>query len=66
MKFSDILIIGGTFDNNGGKPSYIVSQLAKHMTSSVMNGGYIHELTSPNSKYSDYSKYKALIWMPNI
>ena len=57
---SDILIVGGTFDNNGGKPSKVVSALSPYL-GEQLNGGYLNELEQLN-----LSDYKCVVWMPNI
>lgn len=55
------LIVGGTFDNMGGKPSYIVSQLHRHLKWDFINGGDLGVLETV-----DFSKLSVLLWMPNI
>lgn len=74
----EILIVGGTFDRNGGKPSKIIDALAKSVIDftmdesnglnplrvSVINGGNLSELTDSDS--INFREYDALFWAPNI
>lgn len=57
------VIVGGTFDNNGGKPSYIVSCLAQSLGLDweCVNGGTLDYVRQFNP-----TGLKVLIWMPNI
>ncbi len=55
-----IFIVGGTFDNNGGKPSYIISKLIKLFDCKGVNGGHLKDLQL------DFTSLSTLIWMPNI
>lgn len=55
-------IVGGTFDSNGGKASYIVNEMAKNLQNyKVINGGYINDLYKFRPHNIDI-----LIWMPNV
>ncbi len=56
----DIFVVGGTFDEDGGKPSYIVSQLMESLGAEGINGGCLTELEI------DFTEISTLIWMPNI
>lgn len=56
-----MFLVGGTFDENGGKSSYIIQQLGEELRCGVMNGGSISELQSFDPEFID-----VLIWMPNI
>lgn len=51
-----IVLVGGDWDREGGRPSYLVSQLKEDII--IMNGGHIDDLKVPECD--------ALIWMPNI
>lgn len=53
-------IVGGTFDKDGGKPSYIVSEMMRILEIHGTNGGYLEDLDH-NFKYAN-----PVIWMPNI
>lgn len=55
------MIVGGTFDKNGGKSSTIVKMLAKCLNSPVANGGSLVKLTSLTNLVDDLN-----IWMPNV
>ena len=63
-----ILIVGGTFDNNGGKPSSLVNKVVEEMSLDdvkveVKNGGYYDELILIlNSTIN----YKYVIWWANV
>jgi len=56
-----MFIVGGTFDNNGGKPSHIVSEMMRILEIHGMNGGDVSALNAVDFKYAS-----PLIWMPNI
>ena len=58
---SKCIIIGGTFDKNGGKTSHFVTCMNNILNYEVINGGTIDQLTSFNPV-----GYKVVIWMPNI
>lgn len=58
---SKCIIIGGTFDKNGGKTSHFVTCMNNILDYEVINGGTIDQLTSFNPV-----GYKVVIWMPNI
>lgn len=57
------VIVGGTFDNDGGKSSYIVDCFAKSLGSQwkCINGGTLDYIRQFNPL-----GIKVLIWMPNI
>ncbi len=58
-------LIGGTFDNNGGKFSSVVAKLASYLNSSQgvrLNGGRLDQLKE--LQFSSMSG--VLLWMPNI
>jgi len=54
-------IVGGTFDKDGGKPSYIVGEIAKETGFYPINGGNLNQLQN-----FDFSKVQTIIWMPNV
>lgn len=55
------LIVGGTWDEDGGRPSKIVEMLAKELDAEVVhNGGDIIDLDH------GVSGFDLIIWMPNI
>jgi len=64
----NLLIVTGTFDEKGGKPSsvgaLIASALVKdfHRTTTI-NGGFLGEL---NKVLINVCAYKYIIWMPNV
>ena len=63
-----ILIVGGTFDNDGGKPSSLVNKFVEELISDgveveVKNGGYYNELTSI---LDSTINYKYIIWWANV
>ena len=57
------VIIGGTFDEQGGKSSYIISELSKSLGNEweSINGGNIQFIRD-----FDPSGINVLIWMPNV
>ncbi len=57
------IIVGGTYDNNGGKFSYIVDCLAQSLGSDwlCVNGGSLDYIRDFNPQ-----GVEVLIWMPNI
>ena len=55
------LIVGGTFDENGGKSSYIVSELSKTMGWETVNGGSVEIIRT-----FDPTGIDVLMWMPNV
>lgn len=55
------LVVGGTFDENGGKPSKIIEALAQGLSWPVINGGTLEDLKSV-----DFTSVDTLLWMPNI
>lgn len=59
--FMKKLIVGGTFDETNGKPSYIVEQLAISLGWNCVNGGNLDFIHTFNPIGID-----VLLWMPNI
>jgi hypothetical protein len=63
-----ILFVGGTFDNDGGKPSSVVSKFVTEfqfddIKCDIVNGGHFNELeTILNSTIN----YKYVIWWANV
>lgn len=55
------IVIGGTFDEKGGKPSSIVAALAQALGWPVKNGGTLDEIRD-----MDFTAYDTMMWMPNI
>lgn len=65
----NILIVGGTFDNDGGKPSSLVGKIAAAISEEdtgnviIENGGYYDEL----EKLLDSAKdHDVVFWWPNV
>jgi hypothetical protein len=58
---NNTLVVGGTFNEQQGKPSGLVAKLASSMGAEVLNGGNLDEL-----KAIDFAKISTLIWMPNV
>lgn len=61
-----MLIVGGSFDDDGGKPSSIVSKVFESMTDfdvKLYNGGYFDQIESilEECKYFDY-----VLWWANV
>lgn len=59
----EILLVGGVFDHEGGRPSGITNKMAYLLKADVFNGGYIHDLVDI---YSCIEKYDVVIWTPSI
>jgi hypothetical protein len=55
------LICGGTFDQNGGKPSKIMAELGKATGWPVINGGKVSDLEA-----IEIEKLDVLVWAPNV
>ncbi|MFA5040177.1 MAG: hypothetical protein WC464_00900 [Bdellovibrionales bacterium] len=55
------IIVGGTFDYNGGKASRLIASMADGTGWECVNGGNLSALTE-----IDFKKYGAAVWMPNI
>ena len=62
-----VLFVGGTFDDNGGKPSSLVAQFAieimKYHKIVLYNGGYFENLTEILESVSDYD---TVFWWANV
>lgn len=69
MKNTHIMIVGGTFDYSGGKPSGIVNKITAVLNENFgrvvyYNGGFLDELhTQILPKVKDV---EVVIWMPNV
>jgi hypothetical protein len=59
------LVVGGTWDEKGGKKSSIVSKLAEELEGEVDNGGTLEQLKIAAS-YERLWTNDLIIWMPNI
>lgn len=55
------LIVGGTFDDKGGKASHFVDQLSSYLNARAVNGGHLNLLHQ-----LDMTEVSWLLWMPNI
>jgi hypothetical protein len=66
-----IILVGGTFDRDGGHKSYIVDCIASELMQydityvTVFNGGHISELMSMDMHYA-INGTDVLLWMPNV
>jgi hypothetical protein len=66
MNKTSLLLVGGTFDDAGGRPSGYVNKLAAALSSSehfnvvLENGGPYARLSTINGSYG------VVVWMPNI
>jgi hypothetical protein len=62
-----VLLVGGTFDHNGGKASKIIAELSEHLALNVkvtINGGsldFLHQVLDVHLYGTD-----VLLWFPNI
>lgn len=55
------LLVGGTFDAKGGKPSGLISKIGSQLGCPYINGGMLDMLYKLN-----FSDLKVLLWFPNI
>lgn len=64
-----LLIVGGTFDDNGGKPSGLINKLADELGKSkehnitVKNGGYFNDI---NNILDDTINFDYVFWFANV
>jgi hypothetical protein len=63
-----LVVVGGTWNQNGGSPSKLVHQLGsqaaqKDFDLTVRNGGYVSEL---RELLNDLVGAESVIWMPNV
>ena len=67
-----ILFVGGTFDNDGGKPSNLVHKFATYIENemfrendsiTIYNGGTIEQIALYLQNVGDYD---AVFWWPNV
>jgi len=56
-----MLLVGGTFDLQGGKSSKIISRMSEVLICSTLNGGSLEQLHK-----IDFKQWNVLIWMPNV
>tara|TARA_R110000744_G_scaffold170264_2_gene288424 strand:- start:23788 stop:24810 length:1023 start_codon:yes stop_codon:yes gene_type:complete len=56
-----MFIVGGKFDNDGGKPSHFISEMMKFLGCMGVNGGYVKDLSADFGAFTDI-----LIWMPEV
>ncbi len=68
-----VLIVGGTFDENGGKPSSVIGQIHSEMTkktrsfdSLLVNGGTLNKLKLLVEDDWLLKQYNIVLWAPNI
>ena len=55
-------IVGGTWDEDGGKPSGVVAKLAEELRAKpVYNGGHLKDLPT-----ADLRAFPLIVWMPNV
>lgn len=59
-----ILVVGGSFDENGGKPSGLVKKFAESLhADTVYNGGYYHDLPQILQSVVNYG---IVLWWANV
>lgn len=72
---NSLLLVGGTFSDEGGKPSGVIGKLGRALTKrgfkvGVVNGGRSQDLpTCPlveRHSSLDTTRYDTIIWMPNV
>jgi hypothetical protein len=60
-------IVGGTFDEKGGKPSSVVAAMAKYLNADhLLNGGTLKDLNDYDLLKLLVRSPQVLIWMPNV
>lgn len=65
-----ILLVGGTFDNNGGKSSSLISKMENNIIDdnvielSVYNGGFVEDLH--NKIIKSVTDYDIVMWFANV
>lgn len=71
-KYTKILIVGGTFDNNGGRPSSIIIKMMKSISEHT-NRNYTTIYTLNGGDYKLLSRYiqetpdfDIVFWLPNV
>ena len=69
MENTKILLVGGTFDYAGGKPSGLVEKMSAVLNSTFLeptyyNGGFVDELHSQILPQA--AAHDIVIWMPNV
>lgn len=64
MNEMKVMIVGGDFDADGGRPSGVVAKLAMNFSGcDYVNGGEIYDVEEASRHGEDYD---LVIWMPNI
>lgn len=59
-----VLVVGGSFDENGGKPSGLVKKFAESLhADTVYNGGYYHDLPQILQSVVNYG---IVLWWANV
>lgn len=59
------IIVGGTWDEDGGRPSKVVEMLGKELGADwILNGGTIENLE--NVANTSFEGYSLIIWMPSV
>ena len=69
MEKTRILLVGGTFDYAGGKPSHLLQKMADTLRMylpafTAYNGGFIDELHNVILRQAEFNDI--VIWMPNV
>jgi long-subunit acyl-CoA synthetase (AMP-forming)/HEAT repeat protein/dienelactone hydrolase len=60
-----IILVGGSFDDHGGTPSSLISQIHQALPkdATLVNGGYFTQIVDLIQKLDPYN---AVLWFPNI
>ncbi len=62
LDYKGAIVVGGNFDDNGGRPSSVVKFLALALgADTVVNGGHSQDLNTIKVK-----GYNLVVWMPNV
>ena len=59
----EVLVVGGTWDEKGGRPSKIITALANELEADRYNGGSRFDL---RKVAQSAGKYDLIVWMPNV
>lgn len=68
-----VLLVGGTFDDNGGKTSGIISKISSYMKQHedvesivTLNGGYVDEIVKEYEEGENITKSDVVMWFANV
>lgn len=60
----NVIIVGGTFDSSGGKPSFLINKLfSKYPDALLINGGYFEQL---KDIMRNVQKFRTVFWLADV